>query len=573
MANMEDDLSLNDVTLLEDMVARSRNESVGLSAAEQEAYFVAKHYLRAYHPSHDDILSGIVDGARDGGIDAIYVIVNGYVIRDDQSIEGLGRGAQVDLVFIQVKNSKSFSEAAVEKLILHLPELLDFSREETKMSGRFNGRLLEVTRRFLKAYRSLDMPTLTIYCAFASLKAHHDASDEVYAKEADLAGALKRCFGSCDAVVSHFDASDVADMVRDRPPTNRELTLAENPISTDTAGGYIGVVRLGEYQKFITDTTGKLDSALFEANVRDYEGESGVNQSIQDTLEREDRSVDFWWLNNGVTIVADRVQPAGKLLQLESPQIVNGLQTSHEIFKRGRAHEFDENRSVLVKIIQVENDSVRDRIIRATNSQTSLGPSALRATDKVQRQIEEYLRGRGLYYERRKNYYHNQSIPLDKLVSIDQMAQAVMSTLVQVPHVARGEVTRLFEPDVYELVFTEEHPIQMYGTAIAVLRTCESFLRSTPEARGQVEDYVFHLTMFATVACTRKMQPKASDLHESCVLPDNQLLASLFKLLQEEFAVVARQTGEVLFEKVSKSSFTSARLQERASRYLLATPR
>jgi hypothetical protein len=80
------------------------------------------------------------------------------------------------------------------------------------------------------------------------------------------------------------------------------------------------VVSLLEYQRFITDDLGKLDASLFEANVRDYEGETGVNRNIRETLEREDRAVDFWWLNNGVTIVANKVQPAGKLLALETPR-------------------------------------------------------------------------------------------------------------------------------------------------------------------------------------------------------------------------------------------------------------
>ena len=37
----------NDVILVAEMVERSRAETVGMSAAEQEAYFFAKHYLRA----------------------------------------------------------------------------------------------------------------------------------------------------------------------------------------------------------------------------------------------------------------------------------------------------------------------------------------------------------------------------------------------------------------------------------------------------------------------------------------------------------------------------------------------
>nr|WP_241728862.1 AIPR family protein [Nocardioides zeae] len=362
-------------------------------------------------------------------------------------------------------------------------------------------------------------------------------------------------------------------MARERPPTSRELALAENPISTDTAGGYIGVVKLDEYQRFITDSSGKLDASLFEANVRDYEGETGVNRSIQATLTKEDKGVDFWWLNNGVTIVADKVQPASKLLELESPQIVNGLQTSHEIFKRGRAEGFSENRSVLVKVIQAADDRVKDRIIQATNSQTTLGTSALRATDLVQRRIEEHLRTQGLYYERRKNFYHNRNIPLTKLVSIDQMGQAVMSTLVQVPHIARGEVSAIFSEEIYPVVFSEAHPIQMYSVAITLQRRVEEFLHSSTDTRGDAENFVFHLAMLATVALTRKMNPKSADLAESLQTPSDRMLRELLPLVREEFAYVAERRGEVLFERVAKDALTSKRLQERAQRYLLGSAR
>ena len=565
-------MSSNDVILLEDMVDRSRFETSLLSAAEQEAYFVAKHYLREYRPSHDDLLAGIVDGANDGGMDAIYIFVNGYCLRDDTDLTALGRNVRLDLIFIQAKNTRGFSESAIDKLIIHLPELLDFTRDEKSLAKRFNGRVIEITRRFLSAYRSLDMPSLYAYAAFASLKAV-EVHDNTRAKGELLCAALKGSFGSCTSETHFLDATSVADMARDRPPTTRDLALAENPISTDTAGGYIGVVKLDEYQRFITGVSGKLDASLFEANVRDYEGETGVNRSIQATLEQEDRNVDFWWLNNGVTIVADKVQPASKLLKLESPQVVNGLQTSHEIFKRGRAAGFTENRSVLVKVIQAAEDAVKDRIIQATNSQTTLGSSALRATDKVQRQIEEHLRAQGLYYERRKNFYHNQSIPLTKLVSIDQMGQAVMSCLVQVPHVARGEVSKIFEDDVYHLVFNEDHPIQMYSVAITLVRRAETFLRSQGDTRGQVEDMVFHLAMFAAVALTRKMQPKAQDLAEFLETPSDKTLRQLLPIVREEFGYVAERRGEVLFEKVAKDPLTSKRLQERAQRYLLSSSR
>lgn len=556
------------------MIARAREETNHvLSDTEHETYFTAKQYLRHFNPSHDDLLAGIVDGEKDGGMDALYMFVNGFCIRDDTPLTGLGRNAQLDLFIIQVKNTSGFGESALDKLIVNLPRLLSFGRDEDVLSRTLNPRVIEITRRFLAVYRGLDMPSLRIYVGFAALKAENLHPNTVE-KSSLVVKQLTDCFGSCMPVIDFIDASSLSDMARERPAVTRNIALAENPISTDTAGGYIGVVRLDEYEKFITDDSGNLDASLFEANVRDYEGETTVNKSIQATLETRDEEVDFWWLNNGVTIVATRVQPSNKLLQLESPQIVNGLQTSHEIYKRSRGAQSDrENRSLLVKIIQAKDDSVRDRIIRATNSQTSLGLSSLRATDKVQRQIEEYLLEHGLYYERRKNLYANRGIRIENIVSIDQMGQALMASLVQLPHVARGEVSRVFEDDVYDLLFLSTHPIKSYLGAIHIQRQCEDFLRSDPNTRPFVEDFSYHLTMLATIAASRKNVPKATDIAAVNGATVDLLLPELLQIVREEFAEGARRRREVLFDRVAKDPAVTDQLVRRAKTYLMSTSR
>jgi AIPR protein len=72
---------------------------------------------------------------------------------------------------------------------------------------------------------------------------------------------------------------------------------------------------------------------IFEENVRDYEGATVINRVIANTLHQGDTAViDFWWLNNGVTIIGNRVGSSGKRLELEDPQIVNGLQSSKEVY-------------------------------------------------------------------------------------------------------------------------------------------------------------------------------------------------------------------------------------------------
>ncbi|WP_419836099.1 AIPR family protein [Endozoicomonas atrinae] len=121
---------------------------------------------------------------------------------------------------------------------------------------------------------------------------------------------------------------------------------------------------------------------------------------------------EFWWLNNGVTVLASEIAaPGGKELVIHNPEIVNGLQTSSEIHKfysDNRDKLEPETRDVLLRVIVPEDEETRDRIIRATNSQTPIPKSSLRATDQVHRHIEEYLKPRGLFYDRRKNYYKNE---------------------------------------------------------------------------------------------------------------------------------------------------------------------
>ena len=156
---------------------------------------------------------------------------------------------------------------------------------------------------------------------------------------------------------------------------------------------------------------------IFEANVRDYQGSNEVNEGIQAGL-RDTGPEEFWWLNNGVTVLASKANLSGKSLTIEDPQIVNGLQTSTEIFKYFQASNTQaDERSLLIRVIVPPVPESRDRIIKATNSQTPMPVASLRATEKIHRDIEEYLRTFGLFYDRRKNYYKNDGKPIEKIIS------------------------------------------------------------------------------------------------------------------------------------------------------------
>lgn len=152
-------------------------------------------------------------------------------------------------------------------------------------------------------------------------------------RKADILGdRIRTAFSNAEFSFEFLGASDLLTLARRQPPAAHELALAETPISSAGDVGYICLVRIREFDKFIRDADGELRRNLFEANVRDYQGSTAVNEEIARSL-REKGGEDFWWLNNGVSIIAGKATQSGKALTLEDPQIVNGLQTSTEIYR------------------------------------------------------------------------------------------------------------------------------------------------------------------------------------------------------------------------------------------------
>ena len=171
---------------------------------------------------------------------------------------------------------------------------------------------------------------------------------------------------------------------------------------------------------------------------------------------------------------------AGKQLTIEDPQIVNGLQTSHEIYSHFSelGDSTGDERSVLVRVICVGNEVARDRIIKATNSQTSIPPASLRSSDEIHRNIEDFLKINGFFYDRKKNFYKNQGMPVAKIISIPYMAQAMLATILLKPDSARARPSTIINSDQdYQKIFSLDYPIDIYLKVIQIVKAVEGYLR------------------------------------------------------------------------------------------------
>jgi hypothetical protein len=330
-------------------------------------------------------------------------------------------------------------------------------------------------------------------------------------KATELADVARGHFKNANVAAHILGASELMDLARRQPKTVFELRCRKSLSSED---GAIVLCKLSDFNAFLRDDNGGVRKSLFESNVRDFQGATEVNAAIRKTLE-EGGTPDFWWLNNGVTILASRIFISGDVASIADPQIVNGLQTSTQIsnYFDEPGHEADD-RSVMIKIVSSDDEEVRDKIIKATNSQNAVQPATLRATDKIQRDIEATLKGLGLFYDRRKNYYKNEGKPADKIVSIPLMAQVLMSILLGRPDDARARPSSLIKDDnTYLQLFSENLPIHVYSIAGILIKRVESYLKTreglTASDRNNLR---FYIATYVIWLLTGQTTPSADEI-------------------------------------------------------------
>lgn len=131
---------------------------------------------------------------------------------------------------------------------------------------------------------------------------------------------------------------------------------------------------------------------IFDKNIREYLGNKGVNKSIYQTLLDEEDRKNFFYYNNGITVICDRMtkivtQPSdynmNAAFTIDNPQIVNGCQTVNSIYEALKNIDPDnleknfKDTFVMLKILEINredsgDDKLYKDIVKYTNSQNSI---------------------------------------------------------------------------------------------------------------------------------------------------------------------------------------------------------
>jgi hypothetical protein len=465
--------------------------------------------LEDYDLSVDEIDAGITDGNGDGQIDAMYVIVNGTVLsgEDDEEIPEKGP-VEVDIIIIQSKNTDGFAEGPIRSIRTTVSDLINLTQNYETYLTQYSEALQDKFALARKALLASAGRTAKIRVrVFYATKG---GTDNIHTTVIATANALKVDLSTLaatpDVEVVFLGAEKLVIMSR-RPKTRQRDLEVQQSLSSDNGDSFACLVTIKSLVSFLCDDKGALVRGLFDANVRDFLGKTEVNDAIRATLESLNDE-DFWWFNNGITIVASAVDQKGKRLALSDALLVNGLQTSNVVFGFMTDSTVNEtikakllSKIVLIKIIVPPDEKIRDEIIKATNSQTHIPKPYLRGMDLVHRNIEDHLKGSGIFYERRKNQYKNLGKSRSTIVTLAEMAQALMAAFLFRGGDARGRPNSLLKSDMdYQSLFSESYPLDSFKNVILAKRAIITLLPKIypEEGSGFRNDVIYHALAYVS---------------------------------------------------------------------------
>ena len=498
-------MSKNAQILLENLIEQEfRNNDNYSNISEYFEFFSASQILKNQGLSDDEVDNGIVGKGLDGGCDSIYLFLNNLLITPDV-VEHISapKDSILEMIIIQSKKTTSFGEDAVMKWKTISGNLLDLSKTTTDFTARYNADILEAFTTFRDTYTRLITSRVKLKFRFYYATLASELHPNVIQQAEELKDTIKGLFPNAVVEVTFVDSDTLFEMYNAVIENRVNLKFADIPISPNQKN-YVALVDLKSYFNFIVNDEGDVRKSFFDSNVRDYQGKNNVNSSISETLHRADDN-DFWWLNNGVTVLASEATLVNnRELQIVNPEIVNGLQTSMEIynyFSENREALESEKRSILLRIIVPDNEESRDQIIFATNNQTNIPKATLRVTDPIHLQIEMYFKSRGLFYDRRKNYYKNQGHKPAEIVGVSFLAQCLITIFLKKPDYARARPSTLLNDEkTYNELYEKNNNLEVFYRVALLGKKIQKNVRSGSDYSSAEKSDILYYVLYAVIA-------------------------------------------------------------------------
>lgn len=531
---------------------RDFSEQNGLDSkneAEQFERFANYCIISKQYPRDFDFENLSVGGGGDSAVDGVAVIVNGNIIQEAEEVDFfLNRNGSlgVSFSFIQSKTSAKFNGAQIVNFLAGIKNF--FAENSSIPENEDLRRLRHIKQRIYKNSISLDgAPNLDLFFVTTGSWQEPDHIKGLISNELETL----RNRGLFSGINFHsVDAERLKQMYREvRGRSLKEIdfpSLVPLPEIKGVRQSFVGSLAVVEYLKLVTDADGNLQRNLFYDNVRDFQGQNSVNREIDATLKAGEGQAALAIYNNGITIIAKKVERISGKAKLTDYQIVNGCQSSHVLFSN--KDRIDPGTHIVVKVIETVDPEIAVNVIKATNRQTEVKVEAFESLSPFHKDLEEYYQARSaarrnpIYYERRSKQYENvPGVRSSQVITLSAQIKAFVSACLAQPqstHRYFGEVLdsnrgRMFIPG---------DSLEKYYTAALILNRLEKlFKKGSIRARYKGFKYhlVFMLYNYFTKAHTVKGKPNFDSIVTS--LDDDRELIPLVNASAESIETALKK--------------------------------
>jgi hypothetical protein len=330
----------------------------------------------------------LTEGGNDAGVDGLHI----GEVDDGEFVVTLFQGKY------KVKDltgTANFPENGVQKAVNTVQVLFDPSRK-VALNKKIAPKIEEIRSLIRDAY----IPVVRVMLC---------NNGEAWKEQADTwIEQAKNDFGESVSFV-HFNHDSIIKILQRGKQVDASLLLNGQAIVEDMnfMRVLVGRISVQEIQRLFNE----YGDSLLERNIRRYLGlhTNRVNKAIHETLSNIEKSENFYFYNNGITVVCDKFdynafQKADYQVRIKNMQVINGGQTCKTIqqtLNQSLPGFSGESAFVMIRIYQLAEDRkdfVRD-ITYATNSQN---PVDLRSNDEIQKQLEIGIKDLGYTYKRQQ---------------------------------------------------------------------------------------------------------------------------------------------------------------------------
>ena len=402
----------------------------------------------------------ITDGGHDGGFDAAYIVE--------------AQDSQLNVVLFQSKYNRSlesysnFPANSVEKAVNTVRCVFD-PAASIELNPKSKEKVDEIRSFILDG----QIPYVTFVMLNNGLPWNQDGQNHI-----------DNAFdGQNQVSFVHFCHKDILDYVNRTTPINTQLTLNGKAIQENF--NYKRVILGRVSVKDIYELMDRYGDQLLEKNIRRYLGRNTVNDGIVQTLLSDEKRQNFFFYNNGITMICEKfsfnaLQETDWIVKIERLQIINGGQTCKTIYQTLKEHSDMDFSQVylLVRLYEVNDDeAVIQDITYATNSQNPVDFRDLKSNDEKQILLERGAEDLGYIYKRKRDNTLNTNV-----IPSTVAAEAVFAIWREKPHLAKYKRNEFFDK-YYDEIFTNLNAAQMV-IAVMIFRYCDNYRKRSSDNRA-----------------------------------------------------------------------------------------